>query len=67
MFDNYGSDYQQFESRHGDGKLEGFYDLGDGQLIIFDLNKEDNLLIYQGVKTDSKVEMIRLTKTNFID
>lgn len=67
VFGNYGSVYQQFESRHGEGKLEGFYDLGDGQLIIFDLNKDDNSLLNQSVKTDSKVEMIRLTKTNFID
>ncbi|MCO1603528.1 DUF3221 domain-containing protein [Desulfosporosinus nitroreducens] len=67
VFDNYGSDYKQLESRHGEGKLAGFYDLGDGQLIIFDLDKDDNSLLNQDVKADSKVEMIRLTNSNFLD
>ena len=67
VFNNYSSSYKQFESRHGDGKLSGFYELEDGQLIIFDLDKNDNSLLNKEVRKDSKVEMIRLTKTNFID
>ncbi|EHQ90340.1 DUF3221 domain-containing protein [Desulfosporosinus youngiae] len=67
VFDNYGSDYKQMESRHGEGMLEGFYELGEGQLIIFDLDKADNSLLNQNVKADSRVEMIRLTRDNFID
>ncbi|WP_158408393.1 DUF3221 domain-containing protein [Desulfosporosinus fructosivorans] len=67
VFDNYGSDYKQFESRHGDGKVAGFYELGDGQIIIFDLDKDDNSLLNQAIKTDSKVKMIRLTRADFLD
>lgn len=67
VFDNYGSDYKQMESRHGAGNLVGFYELGEGQLIIFDLDKADNSLSNQEVKTDSKIEVIRLTRDNFID
>jgi|GEM_PF-782907 len=67
VFDIYGSDYEQFESRQGDGKLIGFYELEDGQIIIFDLDKDDNSLLNQDVTIDSKVELIRLTKANFLD
>lgn len=67
VFDSYGSDYKQLESRHGDGELLGFYELEDGQIIIFDLDKDDNSLLNQDVKPDSKIEMIRLTRANFLD
>ncbi|HWQ42491.1 MAG TPA: DUF3221 domain-containing protein [Desulfosporosinus sp.] len=67
VFASYGSDYKQFESRHGDGSLIGFYDLGDGQIIIFDLDKDDKSLLNKELKPDSKVEGIRLTRDNFLD
>ncbi|HBW38279.1 DUF3221 domain-containing protein [Desulfosporosinus sp. BICA1-9] len=67
VFDNYGSSYKQFESRHEDGSLIGFYELGDGQIIIFDLDKDDNSLLNEDVKIDSKIELIRITKASFLD
>ena len=67
VFSKYGSKYKQFESRHGYGKLEGFYELEDEQIIIFDLDKDDNSLLNEERKKDSKVEVIRLTRSIFMD
>lgn len=65
--DVYADKYKPFESRHGEGPLEGFYLLEDGQLMIFDYNREDNQLVNTNVKPDSKVEMIRLTQSQYLD
>jgi len=65
--DVYADKYKPFESRHGDGPLEGFYLLEDGQVMIFDYNREDNQLVNTNVKPDSKVEMIRLTQSQYLD
>lgn len=63
----YGSKYKPFESRHGDGPLEGFYQLEEDLIIIFDYNKDDDQLFNKDVKPDSKVEMIRLTQSKYLD
>ncbi|SHN63867.1 hypothetical protein [Desulfitobacterium chlororespirans] len=65
--DVYADKYKPFESRHGEGPLEGFYLLEDGQLMIFDYNREDNQLVNANVKPDSKVELIRLTQSQYLD
>ncbi len=63
----YGEKYKLMESRHGDGQVEGFYMLEDGLVMIFDYDKDDDQLINTDVKPDSKVELIRLTKAEFLD
>lgn len=63
----YGEKYKLMESRHGDGQVEGFYMLEDGMVMIFDYNKDDDQLINTDIKPDSKVELIRLTKDEFLD
>jgi len=55
------------ESRHGYGLLEGFYLVEDGMVMIFDYNKGDNQIVNSEVKPDSQVEMIRLTRAEYLD
>lgn len=65
--DLYATKYKPFESRQGDGPLEGFYLLDEDLVIVFDYNKDDNQLFNTNVKPDSKVEMIRLTHSQYLD
>jgi hypothetical protein len=66
VFEQYSSKYKIYQSPHGD-KLEGFYALEDGQVIIFDTNKNDDMLFNSVIKPDSKVEKIRLTYSKQLD
>lgn len=65
--DLYATKYKPFESRQGDGPLEGFYLLDEDLVIIFDYNKDDDQLFNTNIKPDSKVEMIRLTHSQYLD
>lgn len=67
VFEQYGAKYKAYESPQGDGKLEGFYELEEGKVIIFDFNKNDEMLFSTNVKPDSKVEKIRLTYVKYLD
>lgn len=67
VFKQYGEKYKEFKSNQGDGPLPGFYELEEGMLIIFDLNKSDGMLFNPAVKPDSKVELIRLTYASNLD
>lgn len=55
------------ESIHGNGKLEGWFELGNGLLIIFDFNKDDDMIVNMDISSDSKVELIRLTNMMYMD
>jgi hypothetical protein len=63
----YASKYTQTESRQGDGKLEGWYNVEEEAVVIFDFNKSDETILNSNLKPESKVEMIRLTNLKFID
>jgi len=63
----YSAKYKLMESRHGYGLLEGFYLVEDGMVMIFDYNKGDNQIVNSEVKPDSQVEMIRLTRAEYLD
>lgn len=63
----YGSLYTVPESIHGDGQLEGWYNLDDDQLMIFDFDIEDESLVNTNVQPDTQVEKIRLTCWKFFD
>jgi hypothetical protein len=59
--------YTEPETIHSDGKLEGWFDVGDGMVLIFDFNKDDNMIINVDISLDSKVELIKLTKMMYLD
>jgi hypothetical protein len=62
----YGS-YKLFKSNQDNSDLAGWYELGNGQVIIFDFNRGDNAVVNKDIKPDSKVELIRITYSKFID
>lgn len=66
VIEKYGS-YKNIESNQGEGDLKGWYDLNNGQIIIFDLNKEDQSSVNLEVKSDSKVEAIRVSRIQYFD
>lgn len=64
--EKYGS-YKNIVSNHGIGDLKGWYDLKNGQIIIFDLDKDDPSSVNLEVKSDSKVEAIRVSRIQYFD
>jgi len=67
VFDKYSQLFKQFESKQGLGLLPGFFEIGDGEIIIFDLNAEDNTLLNEEPGEDSKVEAIKITRIDYLD
>jgi len=67
ILDKYRAKYEEPTSIHSDEKLEGWFDLGDTLLIIFDFNKDDESLVNDKIQPDSKVEIIKLTSSMFMD
>lgn len=63
----YREKYTEPETVHSDGKLEGWFDVGNGIILIFDFNKEDNMIVNMDIASDSKVELIKLTKMQYLD
>jgi len=63
----YRKKYTEPETIHSDGKLEGWFDLGKGIVLIFDFNKDDNMIVNTDITPDSKVELIKLTKMQYLD
>lgn len=59
--------YKNIVSNHGEGELKGWYDLNNGQIIIFDLDKEDQSSVNLEAKPDSKVEAIRVSRIQYFD
>lgn len=59
--------YKNVLSNQDDSELKGWYDLNNGQIIIFDLNKEDESSLNQEIKPESKVEAIRLSRIQYFD
>ena len=63
----YRKEFTEPESIHTNEKLEGWFDLGDGVLIIFDFDKDDEMIVNTEITSDSKVELIRLTNMMYMD
>lgn len=63
----YRAQYQEPVSPHGAGKLEGWFEVGDGQLMIFDFKADDDTLVNQTITAGSKVEQIVLAYAQFMD
>ena len=53
----YRKEFTEPESIHTGEKLEGWFDVGDGLLIIFDFDKDDNMIINKDITSDSKVDL----------
>jgi hypothetical protein len=63
----YEGKYSVPESRHGDDRLEGWYELPNYDVIIFDFDLEDDSTFNFEVQPDSQVEQIILTNWNYLD
>lgn len=63
----YREKYTEPETVHSNGKLEGWFDVGNGIILIFDFNKDDNMIVNMDISPDSKVELIKLTKLQYLD
>lgn len=65
--DKYCSKYEETQSIHTGGKLTGWFNVENGAIMILDFNKNDEMLINENVTPESKIEMIKLTHSNFVD
>lgn len=63
----YREKYTEPETIHSDGKLLGWFELGDGLVIIFDFDKDDQMIINTEINDDSKVELIKLADMRYMD
>jgi hypothetical protein len=66
VLSKYREEYPEVQSFHEDKTLEGWFDLGDGVIIIFDFDKDDGMLINADISEDSEVELIKLTKIQYM-
>jgi len=63
----YRAEYTEMESRHSDDPLAGWFDLGDGQVLIFDTDKDDQTWVNDPVEPGDSVEAIHLAQWKFFD
>lgn len=62
----YGS-FKNVVSNQDGRELEGWYDLNNDQIIIFDFDKDDQSTVNQNLKPESKVESIRVSRFDYFD
>lgn len=72
-----GSSYDEVANKYGSFKnvvsnqdgseLAGWYDLNNGQIIIFDFDRDDESTINENLKPESKVESIRVSRFDYFD
>lgn len=67
VLERYRADYEEKVSRHSEDKLEGWFDIGDEQLLIFDTDKDDDSWVNKPVADGDKVEAIHLALWRFFD
>ena len=67
IFPKYREKYTEPESIHTGSKLEGWFELGDGLVLIFDFDKDDGMIVNSDITEDSKVELIKLANMRYID
>lgn len=65
----YQEKYTEPESIHSGEKLEGWFEVGEGEkaLVIFDVDKDNDTIVNSEITSDMKVEMIRLVYSKYID
>ncbi|MDN5361817.1 MAG: hypothetical protein PWP70_864 [Moorella sp. (in: firmicutes)] len=63
----YRAKYKEPQSRHGEGTLQGWFEVEDGGYLIFDFDKSDGSLVNRTIKNDSRVEMIKLIHSFYLD
>lgn len=67
VLQQYRAKYTEPVSLHGAGTLEGWFEVGDGQLLIFDFDASDDTMVNQKIEPDSKVERLILAYSKFMD
>ncbi|NLI92916.1 MAG: hypothetical protein GX434_12185 [Peptococcaceae bacterium] len=67
VLQKYREKYKEPVSQHGAGTLEGWFEVEDGQLMIFDFNANDETMVNQKISKDAKVERIILAYSKFMD
>lgn len=67
VLQKYRAKYKEPVSQHGAGKLDGWFEVGDDQLMIFDFNANDETLVNKKIEPDSKIEQIILVYSTFMD
>lgn len=67
VLQKYRAKYKEPVSVHGAGKLEGWFEVGDDQLMIFDFDADDETMVNQKIETDSKIEKMILVYSKFMD
>lgn len=63
----YQEEYTEPESIHSGEKLQGWFEVGEEALVIFDVDKDDDTIVNPEITPDSEVEMIRLVYSKYID
>ncbi|MGI6549828.1 MAG: hypothetical protein ACOX4Q_07300 [Syntrophomonadales bacterium] len=65
--ETYQEKYSEPESIHTGEKVEGWFEVEDGALVIFDVDKDDDTIVNPDMTQDDEVEMIRLVYSKYID
>lgn len=63
----YREKYSEPESIHSGEKLEGWFEVGEGALVILDVDRDDETIVNPDITSDAEVEMIRLVYSRYID
>ncbi|MGI6514459.1 MAG: hypothetical protein ACOX3D_08955 [Syntrophomonadales bacterium] len=63
----YREKYSEPESIHSGEKLVGWFEVGEGALVILDVDRNDDTIVNPEITPDMEVEMIRLVYSRYID
>jgi len=63
----YREKYSEPESIHSGEKLEGWFQVGEGALVILDVDRDDDTIVNPQITSDMEIEMIRLVYSRYID
>ncbi len=63
----YREKYSEPESIHSGEKLVGWFEVGEGALVILDADRDDETIVNPEITSDAEVEMIRLVYSRYID
>ena len=66
-FSLYRKHYDEVISRHDNVKLNGWFDVGNDMVLIFDTNKDDNKIVNDEILPESKIEAVYLKYQSSID
>lgn len=67
ILQRYRTKYKEPVSPHGAGTLQGWFEVENGQLMIFDFDAEDESMVNEKIDPNSKVERLILAYSKFLD